>query len=131
MALFPFRRKKPSDAVSGGNEVLDISYNRYAGALKMLPVAGMLTPIGSLISAVALPDLGTTVAIFNPTGGVLYVKFGDSTVTAPTGGADGIPVPPSQYITLAAGPYGYVISNGPMFGYLVGDDAYLAPITTT
>jgi hypothetical protein len=73
MANFPFRRKKPSDAISGGNEVLDISYNRYAGALKMLPVAGMLTPIGSLAAAVALPDLGTTIAIFNPTIAPLYV----------------------------------------------------------
>ena len=129
MANFPFRRKKASDAVSGGNEVLDISYNRYAGALKMLPVAGMLTPIGSLATKVALPDLGTTVAIFNPTTGVLYVKFGNNTVTAPTGGADGIPVPAGQYLTLASGPYGYVIASGAVFGYLVEDDAFLAPVT--
>ena len=127
MAVFPFRRKKYSEAVSGGNEVLDTSYNRQAGALKMLPIVGFLTPIGSLTALVQLPDLGATVAVFNPGTTPIFVAFGNSTMVAPTSATDGIPVPAGQMITLAAGPNSCMMASGTSFGYLVNDDAFLAP----
>lgn len=128
MLNFGFRRKKASDAATGGNDVLDISYNRYVGGLKMIPVQGQLTVLGSLAAAVALPDIGTLVAVFNPTAAPLYVKFGAAAVTAPTGGADGIAIPAGQYITLAAGNNTHIISNGAVFGYVIEDDTFLAPM---
>ena len=58
------------------------------------------------------------VMVFNVSAAVVYVKFGDSTVTAPTGGADGVPIPPNNYVVLASGQNEFVISNvATTFGY--------------
>jgi hypothetical protein len=132
MLNFGFRRKKSAEAVTGGNDVLDISYNRYAGALKMINLAGQLTPIGSLVSAVNLPDRGALVAIFNPSASAtVYVKFGDDTVTAPADGATGIAIPAGQYVSLSSGQYQWVIASALCYGYVIEDDSFLAPIPTT
>ena len=121
-----FRRKKEVRAVAGGNDALDNAYNRPAGGLKTIHINGMLTPIGDIATRKDLGTPGALVAIFNPGTQPHYVKFGNGTVTAPTGGADGIAVPPNSYVSLACGMDTYLIADGQCFAYLIEDDSYLA-----
>lgn len=130
MQNFGFKRKLPSEAVTGGNQILDISYNRYIGGQKTLPIAGQLTNLGDLAAVKGLPDKGAIVAIFNASAVPVYVKVGDSTVAAPVSGVDGIAVPAGRYLTIACGNNTHIISNATCYGYIVEDDTFLAPVST-
>ena len=122
-----FRRKKQSQAVTGGNDAIDTSYNRPAGGLKVINLHGMLTPLGDASTAKDTGDKGSLVALFNPSStAVVYAKFGDvSTVSAPTNGANGVAIPPLQYVSLACGLGSWVITSGLCYAYLIEDDTYL------
>ncbi len=123
-----WKRTQSSDIVSGGNEAFNMSYNRASGAMKHLNLNGMLSPIGDCAALKVLPDYGFTVALYNPSStATVYAAFGTiSSPANPTGGTDGIAIPPLSYMYLSAGSNLNVKTTGQCFGYILEDDTYLA-----
>jgi hypothetical protein len=118
------RRSKPSDKTLGGNVALDIGFNEYAGAHKvMASVMGKMLPLGATSTALKI-DAGKTIALFNNSGStVFYLTSGDPAMAAPTGGANGIPVAPySWQIITMAGDTVLRSSSSSLFAYEVLDD---------
>lgn len=123
-------REKVGNDKRGPNVSIENEYNDWAGACKVLgPVQGVLKILGSLgTPGVKTPQFGATVAVFNNSATVDFVAVGPQTATAPTGGANGIPVPPYAYIYVSMGANQFIISAAATtFGYLVVDETYLTP----
>lgn len=119
------RIKKNRYEVEGGEIPLDISFNKYAGALKTLPLEGQLQPLGPANSAINC-DLGDVIAFYNDSSSAKYVAFGDSTVSAPTGPTNGIALKPNDYTYLSVGMNNYFISNSSsVYAYKLIDDTTL------
>lgn len=116
------KRTIASGASVGMAAAQDMGWNDQAGAHKVMgPNLGVLTPVGD--ASTSLPRLpGSTMVFFNADNSIHYVKFGGSTVTAPTGPADGIPVPPGTLLTLGFGDNTNVISDtNDVYAYDVAD----------
>lgn len=123
------QRSKASNNRYSNADSLDYAFNQQAGAFKMVgPILGKLSILGALNVAKAV-DAGALVAVYNNSGSTAFVKTGPSVaVLAPTGGSDGICVPPNSYIMIAMTSDNYIISNlATTFGYLVNDDLLFNP----
>ncbi len=107
-----------------GNTATDYAFNQKAGALKQLgPILGKVLNMGALNTAKDAGRQGALVAIYNNSGSTAFAKTGNATVTAPTGGADGICLPPNEYTILALGTDTHVITNtATCFGYIIDDE---------
>jgi hypothetical protein len=117
-------RTKPNFQAAGGNAALDLAYNDKSGALKTLGITkGHLIIMGALNSGKEVA-LGSMIHIFNSDTAIHYVATGAAGgVTAPTSPANGIPVPPGQYITISMGQDQEIISDSAtVYGYLVDDE---------
>jgi hypothetical protein len=122
-------RTKKSQNRYSGVDATEFSFNQQAGAMKQLgPILGNLTILGALGSAVGV-DLGSLVAIYNNSSSVAWAAMGTtSAMAAPTGGADGIALPPNQYTILALYDKNFVrCSAATCFGYLINDDLSMNP----
>jgi hypothetical protein len=121
-------RKKDNFDAAGGNAALDLAYNDKSGALKVLgPTMGHLILLGALNNGV-LVGLGSMVQVFNSDTVVHYVSTGASGAGAPSSPANGIPVPPGQYITISTGPDQQIRSDSStVYGYLVDDETTYSP----
>lgn len=120
------RRSKNSQKTLGGNVALDIGFNEYAGAHKVMSsVMGKLLPLGATATALKI-DGGKTVALFNNSGStVFYLTSANPAMPAPTTGADGIPVPAySWQIITMAGDTVLRSNSGSLFAYEVLDDTF-------
>ncbi len=98
----PFLNKKRSKDVGriSGNGS-EYSWNDEAGAIKTLNFNGYLTPLPAMLLATSndIPPAGSTLAFFNTTTSVEYVKFtaNNGTPATPALGT-GLPVPPQRYV---------------------------------
>lgn len=119
-------RAKSSQDTRGYAAAIEYAYNDAAGATKSLHVQGYLVPRGAA-NVVQSPGQGRTYAFFNSnTSTVRWVRFGNNTVTAPTGYTDGIPLPPLQYTVLSLGPNtSFIANNADVFAYEVVDESFL------
>jgi len=80
-----------------------------------------LKPIGALNAAKKVGQ-SCPVLVFNSSNVVAYISFGDASVTAPTGAANGIPVLPNEKFIVNSGKATHIIaSNANVFGY-TGDN---------
>lgn len=79
--------------------------------------------LGELNSAAVEVGKFKQVLVFNTTGSLGYVAFGDSTLAAPAGGATGVPIPAGQGVVLASGENTHIrASAATVFGYLAEDN---------
>jgi hypothetical protein len=124
-------REKVGNDIKGANRATDMSYNDWAGALKVLgPVQGVFKILGALDAGVQTPQFGATVAVYNNSTTTAFVAVYPQTGAAPTGGANGIAVPPNSYIYVSMGANQFIIANAATcFGYQVIDESYLSPGT--
>lgn len=106
----------------------NVEYNPKAGALKVLgPIMGSLVPKGECSAGLGMERAGATCAFFNNGEEVHFIAFGTAVgMTAPTGPADGVPVPPGQFIVLAFGDKLACKSDtSDVYAYLVEDESYI------
>lgn len=124
-------RDKASGKIKGIAKTADITYNEQAGAQKMLgPILGRLSYIGAANTQKSL-DLGKLVAFFNNDTAVHFIKIGNGTLSAPTGPADGIPLPAGVYTILSMWTDRSFISDSlNVHAYLIEDDTMVDPNTT-
>jgi hypothetical protein len=120
------QRQKANTGIRGVHTVDELVYNEAAGARKVLPLGGLLTPVGAL-GAAYNAGAGATVAVFNNTASPIFFAVGDAAVVAPTGPANGVPVPAYSYFYASLGANTHIIaSSASGFGFLVSDDTYWA-----
>jgi hypothetical protein len=119
-------RAKSSNNTRGYAAAIEYAYNDAAGASKAINMLGHLVPLGAA-NTVQSPGQGRTIAFFNSNAStVRWVRFGNNTVTAPTGYADGVPLPPGEYTILGLGPNtSYIANNADVFAYEVVDETFL------
>ena len=80
-----------------------------------------LKPIGQINTAKKVGQ-SCPVIVFNSGAAVAYIAFGDSSVSAPTGPANGIPVLPNEKFVVNSGKHTHIISNSAnAYGY-TGDN---------
>lgn len=117
-------RSKSSNNRYSGHDATDYSFNQYAGGLKVVgPIVGYLQVLGAA-NTLKRVETGSVIALYNNSGTAAFVKIGDpATLTAPTGGADGICLKPNDYTIISVGPnQGLIASAATVFAYLVVDD---------
>lgn len=118
------RRSKDSKDISNGIESMGLAFVQESGAVKVQGMLGKLIPKGSAVSAVDMVGTGKTVALFNASATVAFVKTGTLGVSAPTGGVDGICLKPNDYTVIAMGLDTHVIaSTATVFVYEVRDES--------
>lgn len=132
-----------------GNRVKDVAqitneqYNQIAGAQKQMDVGAKLlaVPVSTNVNGTtdvsggtALPSLGRSVAIYNNSGTVGAVAFGQVLITAPpvagtvaSDGTVGIPCAPNAWTYLSAGDAQFIrTSSANLYTFLIADDTTLA-----
>lgn len=73
--------------------------------------------LGDLAAGVVV-DKYSPVYVFNTTGSTAFVAFGDAGLAAPTGGANGIPIPAARGLMLNSGDNTVIRSSvAGLFGY--------------
>jgi hypothetical protein len=88
-----------------------------SGTLKTSDAGLDCSPIGALGSAVRV-GAGASVRCYNNSNAVVWVKFGAQGVAAPTGYADGLPIPINSMVVYNSGASEWIISNAATtFGY--------------
>lgn len=113
-----------------GNTATDYAFNQESGAVKQLgPILGKVTIMGALNTAKQASKMGRLIAVYNNSGSTAFAKTGaDGTVTAPTGGTDGICLRPNDYTVIAMGTDLYIICNAATcFGYEIVDELEYNP----
>ena len=117
------KRRLTSQGTIDPSSIDAIEHDLTAAGHGDFAVEGKLQILGSLSTAVCVP-LGSIVRVFNNGVALHYVKIGDSTVTAPTTPANGIPVPIGQYVTVNTADNQYIRSdNASVYGYLLVRDS--------
>lgn len=125
MALKKYARREDGNQVQDFQSIQSGTYDILAGGMKNVNVGPTLKILGALNVAVHVGK-GNQLYVYNNTGAVHYVKFGDSAVAAPTSPADGIPIPANSYLLIGSGEDDYVRSDvATVFGYLMNDDTTL------
>jgi hypothetical protein len=122
------RSKASQDRV--GSTATDYSFNQESGALKTLgPILGKVSIMGALNAAKAASKMGRLIAVYNNSSSVAWAKTGpNSSVTAPTGGADGIALTPNAYTIIAMGSDLFIIASAATcFGYEISDELEYNP----
>jgi hypothetical protein len=116
-------RSKSSENRYSGADAQDYSFNQYAGGFKTIPMSGFLKPLGAANTVVRI-DPGSIIALYNDSATTAFAKIGDnSSLTPPTGGADGVCLRPNDYTVLSVAEFNGIISNSAnVFAYLLVDD---------
>lgn len=121
------QRQKTNADTRGPGNIVDRVYNEAAGAIKNLPILGYLIPKGPASPAVEAESKGQTFAFFNSDTAVHYVTMGPGPAApaAPSSPANGIPIPPLSYVTLAMKDNLWFVSDSALvFAYWVDDQTY-------
>jgi hypothetical protein len=100
----------------GFNDQAQVMKNSDGGlSWKPLGAAGTRIRVGQ----------ATPIMLYNSTATDAFVKFGDNTVTAPAGAADGIPVLASSTVVHNSGEHSYVIASaGTVFAYTADPELF-------
>jgi len=112
-----------------GDTSLDYAYDAASSAFRMQgPILGKVLILGALNAGAKPSKLGALIAVYNNSATTAWAKTGDDTVTAPTGGADGIALKPNDYTIIAMGADVKIItSTATCFGYEIVDDLTYSP----
>lgn len=124
------KRSKAAQNKVGGLESLDLSYGQEASAIRVQgPMLGKVTIMGALNAAKGASKMGRVIAVYNNSTTTAFAKTGaDSSVTAPSGGADGICLKPNDYTYIAMGSDLYIIASAATcFGYELVDELEYNP----
>lgn len=117
MATKPSVKHQTSPGLIG-----QLTFSEPSVATRIVNSGGAYDILGSAASAVRVGQFASLM-LANTASSAAYVKFGDSTVTAPTGIADGIYLPPNSLTPLASAYDTYVIASGSTVGvYLLKND---------
>jgi hypothetical protein len=101
-------------------------FDMLSGAQKGIDMGPALSILGELNSAAVHVGIGAQLRVFNNSASVAWVAFGDSSLAAPTGGSDGIAIPPNSYVFVCSGEDDHVrASAATVFGYKASDDTTL------
>jgi hypothetical protein len=120
------KREKTNSKTRGASTIADLRWNEDAGADKVLNILGKLQGLGQANVKIDLSDgAGATVLFYNSNATTAFVKMGNSTVTAPTGFSDSLPLPPLQYTPLAMGDDSSFFGQAGVYAYLLVDDTYI------
>lgn len=136
------KRNVPGDKVVDPNAIANYEYNNAAGAKKIINVGPKLHPhrnsgttwTTDATTALALPRVGRSIAVYNNSGTVGSITFGmDNTVTVLAAGVVdnanghvGIPCKPNDWTYLSGDNYQFFIaSSANLMCFLIGDDSYL------
>lgn len=117
-------RSKSSNNRYSGHDATDYAFNQYAGGFKQVgPILGHVKILGAANSLLRV-EAGSLIALYNNSATTAFAKVGDpATLTAPTGGADGICLRPNEYTIISVGPNNGIIANAAtVFAYLIIDD---------
>lgn len=87
------------------------SYDALAHVQKNSDAGLSWKPLGAATSAVRV-GLHTPVMVFNTSGSTKFIAFGSSSVSAPSGAADGLPALNSVPVVFNSGENDYVIASG-------------------
>lgn len=114
--------KRVKKSISPSN-LVNVVFNENANSNKTSETGfdysdGILGPIGSA----TLCGANKPVMVCNSDTSIHYVKFGDSSVTAPTGLSNGIMIPSGQCVVLASGANTHVISDSATVGAYVAEE---------
>ena len=123
-------RGKASQDAYGGSVAQDYSFNQEAGAIKSLgPILGRVRIMGALNVAKNASKMGRLIAVYNNSAVTAFVATGTvSTLSAPTGGTDGICLRPFDYTVVVMSTDTWIISNvGTVFGYEIIDELEYNP----
>lgn len=96
------KRPVSGPRVTSAGEIGQLQFNDNSFAQRNLGVGGVYDILGPAGSAIRV-GYYATLMVANTTTSAQYVKFGDSSVAAPTGLADGIYLPPQSHTALCAG----------------------------
>lgn len=97
--------------------VIQAIFAEEPGAIRVAESGLEWSPIGSLATAKRV-GVTSPIRIFNSSGAIAYVAFGDEAMLAPTGPTDGIPVPGGAVVVLNSGAKNWVRSSaGTVYGY--------------
>lgn len=108
--------KKITKVVDIGTVIQSV-FAAAAGVVRVAQSGLDLKPLGALNSAKKV-GAGSPVMVFNSGASTDYVTFGAATVSAPSGAADGIPIPSQQSVLLNSGDSEWIISKAATtFGY--------------
>ena len=124
------KRRLNSQGSQDPSSIDVIAFDTVAGGKGWFQVAPKLSIVGALDAAKGV-GMGRVLWIFNSDlTAVHYVAVGAVGMGAPTGGADGIGVPPGQYICInTADAGGFVRSDSALvFGYAVVRDSVLIDV---
>jgi len=131
-----------TDAISGvsvGNSTTTNTYTYDAGGAKKDAVdvdaaVTATTTTQGIDQGLSVPSgkggkAGGYVLIFNNSATVSFVKTGTdaSNLPAPTGGANGIPIPPNDWLVISMGSNKYIRANAATtFGYVIDDESFIS-----
>jgi hypothetical protein len=106
--------KVKNNKLTNPSEIQQHIYSPNSKAQRNADVGLVFTPKG-LVKNSATVRLGregsNTVMIYNNTTSVVFVKFGDKDVSAPTSGLDGIPVLAGEKFVCNSGAGDFIISS--------------------
>lgn len=102
MAIRPKAQRTMSIA-----EIGQLTFNERSGGNRNVSVGGAYDILGAIGTAVRCGTFASLM-IANTTAIGHFVKFGDSTVAAPTGVADGVYLPPYSNTFVGSGLFDYV-----------------------
>lgn len=132
------RTERNTPKPRGPMQALELSYNDQAGALNV--TSRVIPPIRKFLGDIVAskPIEGSTliqnkrrtggyVLCVNTTGAFLFVGTSKTSPASVTGGADGIPIPPNDWVIISMGEDVHIISSGAgVFGYEIDADTYIS-----
>lgn len=114
---------KKYQKVSDPGRIGQKSFSLIAEVQKNSDAGLSWTPLGEASAAIRVGKK-TPIMLFNSTGVIGYVAFGDSAMAAPTAPANGIPVLPNSIIILNSGENEFVrASVNTIFAYTADPEA--------
>jgi hypothetical protein len=98
---------KPVKNITNIGTILQAIFADLSAVIRVAQAGLDWTPKGDLTNAVRVGE-NTPVMLYNSTGGVLFVAFGDQSMSAPTGATDGIPIAAGEKFVLNSGAKAWV-----------------------
>lgn len=119
-------RRRVGEQNEDSGHIDNIQYNSYSGAQKNVSVGPSLEYVGALDTAIRIRE-GEQYFVFNPTGGILYVTFGEeSAPAAGTAPADNtFPAFATAYTPMSSWGYKFIIAQAGMHLYKLRDDSFV------
>jgi len=111
-----------SSLVTSAGEIGQLQFNERACAQKNLTIGGVYDILGNAAAAIRVGPFAALMVV-NTDSAAHYIKFGNATVAAPTGIADGIFIPTGGVLYVSSGLNAYIRADDAKVGvYKVQDN---------